>query len=128
MRALVLVFGAAALGLAVAAACSSAAPRYPACARDDQCAVAHEHDYCVEGRCVACRTAVDCGDREMCRAGRCKPDPNAPPPPVLDAGDDAEDDASADDDAGEPNQDEQQAPPESPRHVLPRGVRRFFGP
>ena len=128
MRALGIGFGAAALGLAVAAACSSAAPRYPACARDDQCAVGQKHDYCVEGRCVACRTAIDCADREMCRAGQCKPDPNAPPPPVLDAGDDADDDGSADDEAGEPMPEQEQAPPESPRHVLPRGIRRFFGP
>lgn len=129
MRAFAALSAAAALGLAIAVACSSPAPIYPACARDDQCAVRGRHDYCVGGRCVYCRTSVDCGDREMCAAGTCKPDPNAPPPPVLDAGSDGEDDGSAEAEAGEDDEtNEDPSPPESPRHVLPRGVRRFFHP
>ena len=122
------------IGLAAAAAlvfaafgpaCSSSA-RYPACERDQQCAVGAKHDYCVGGRCVYCRSAVDCGEREMCRAGECKPDPNAPPPPVLDAGEDGETDeaGSAEDDAGESQVDDEPAPP----RILPRGVRRILRP
>ncbi|HEY1954981.1 MAG TPA: hypothetical protein VGH28_05200 [Polyangiaceae bacterium] len=132
MRALASLAGAAMLVVAVAAACSSAAPRYPACARDDQCTAGSKHDYCVAARCVHCRTSIDCADREMCRGGECKPDPNAPPPPVLDAGDDADDDAATDEDSAAAGADDSteddHAPPESPRHVLPPGVRRFFHP
>jgi hypothetical protein len=122
------VFGAAAaaaLTAAVVLACSSSAPQYPACARDEQCAVSGKHDYCLDGRCVYCRTSVDCKDRERCRKGACEPDPNAPPP-VPDAGEDAADDAAPEDEAGQDQKDD--APPESPRHVLPQGVRRFFRP
>src|SRR5690348_3703153 len=97
MRGLALVGGASVLAIAIAAACSSASPRYPLCAGDEQCTLGATHDYCVDGRCVHCRTSIDCADREMCRSGECKPDPNAPPPPALDAGDDAEDDGSTED-------------------------------
>jgi hypothetical protein len=112
----------------VPAGCSSS-PRFPSCERDDQCTTGATHDYCVDGRCVFCRTSVDCGDRQRCRAGACEPDPNAPPPPP-DAGADAEDDGSFDeDDAGDvPSDEDDHAPPESPRRILPRGIRRFFGP
>lgn len=128
--ALVAAATACGLALVVASACSSSPPRYPLCQRDEQCVHGAARDYCLEGKCVHCRTSVDCGDREMCRGGQCKPDPDAPPPPALDAGGDADDDGSAEDEAGasDENDEESQAPPESPRHVLPRGVRRFFHP
>lgn len=118
------------LAIVVASACSSSPARDPLCRRDEQCVHGAARDYCLDGKCVHCRTSIDCGDREMCRGGQCKPDPNAPPPPVLDAGSDADDDGSAEDEAGvtDENAEESQAPPESPRHVLPRGVRRFFHP
>jgi hypothetical protein len=107
-------------------ACSSAGPRYPACERDDQCALSGKHDYCVAGKCVYCRTEIDCGERERCRAGKCEVDPNAPIP-RLDAGSDAEDaDAEPDDDANtEPTEPTERA---APPHVIPRGVRRFLRP
>ncbi len=86
---------AAAVTVAAVLACE-AHPRYPACESDAQCAVGGRHDYCVAGRCAYCRTAIDCGDRQMCRAGRCLADPNAPPPPAPDAGADAAGDAAPD--------------------------------
>jgi len=114
--------------VAIAVACSSA-PRYPACSRDDQCAVSGKHDYCVDGKCVYCRTGADCADRERCRQGKCEADPDAPPPRALDAGDDGEADASADEDASEnENDDDDDRRPASQRHVLPRGVRRYLRP
>jgi hypothetical protein len=122
--------------LSVALACSSA-PRYPACDRDEQCAVSGKHDYCVAtaaGRtCSYCRTSADCADRERCRVGKCEVDPDAPPPKALDAGDDAECDAGEWDDCGAPaeeagTKEDDNAPAESPRHVLPQGIRRYFHP
>ena len=68
----------------VALACKR--PAYPLCDRDEACAVGPRHDYCIDGRCVLCRSATDCGDRERCREGKCEADPNAPPPPSPDAG------------------------------------------
>jgi hypothetical protein len=112
-RAHVLVSAGAALVIALA--CSSS-PRYPACNRDDQCAVSGKHDYCVDGKCVYCRTGGDCADRERCRKGKCETDPDAPPLRALDAGDDA------------PTEDDEESPRGSQRHVLPRGVRRFLRP
>lgn len=124
------------LGLSVAVACSSA-PRYPACDRDEQCAVSGKHDYCVAmsggQKCAYCRTGADCADRERCRMGKCEVDPDAPPPRALDAGDDAECDAGdwgeckppPEHEAGTQDDD---APPESPRHVLPQGIRRYLHP
>ncbi len=70
-------------------ACSSK-PNYPKCTRDQDCAVLGKHDYCVVGACVYCRTTIDCGDREMCRAGACSLDPDLQP---KDGGDDAQPDA-----------------------------------
>jgi hypothetical protein len=64
-------------------------PAYPLCDRDEACAVGPRHDYCVDGHCVLCRSATDCGDRERCREGKCEADPNAPAPPSPDAGIDA---------------------------------------
>lgn len=64
-------------------------PAYPLCDHDEGCAVGPRHDYCVDGRCVLCRSATDCGERERCRAGSCEADPTAPPPPPPDAGIDA---------------------------------------
>lgn len=78
-----------ALGIGAVWACSSK-PAYPKCASDQDCAALGKHDYCVVGACVYCRTAIDCGDREMCRAGACSPDPNLQ---LKDGGDDAEPDA-----------------------------------
>ena len=88
-----------ALPAAVAIACSGHAPKYPACQHDDQCAVNGKHDYCVAGKCAYCRTTVDCGDRQRCRAGGCEADPDAPPLPEAgaDAGADAEEEAGEDD-------------------------------
>ncbi len=88
-------------------ACSSGAPKYPACQTDEQCAVGGHHDYCVAGRCAYCRTSVDCGDRERCRSGACEPDPDAPP--VPEAGADAEaNDAGAEEpgEGEEPSEDD----------------------
>jgi len=107
-------------GVGTAFACSSS-PRYPACDHDSQCASGGRHDYCVASRCVYCRTAADCDERQRCSAGRCEADPNAPP--LADAGSDAEPDAD-----GEAGTGEDEAPPESPRHVLPPGVRRYLRP
>jgi hypothetical protein len=70
-------------------ACSSK-PAYPKCTRDQDCAVGNKHDYCVAGACVYCRTTIDCGDREMCRAGACMLDPELQP---KDGGEDAKPDA-----------------------------------
>ncbi len=112
-----------AVAIGVAIACSSGA-RYPACERDEQCAVSGKHDYCLGGKCVYCRTTADCGDRQRCRAGKCEVDPDAPPPRLVDAGEDASE-ADAEPEAGDVDDD---APPESPRHVLPRGVRRYLHP
>jgi hypothetical protein len=127
MRVHVLV--SAGTALVIVLACSSS-PRYPACNRDDQCAVSGKHDYCVDGKCVYCRTGADCGDRERCRQGKCEADPDAPPLRALDAGEDGEADGSADEDAGaeEPPEEEEESPRGSQRHVLPRGVRRFLRP
>lgn len=61
-------------------------PAYPLCDRDETCAVGARHDYCIGGRCVVCRGATDCGDRERCREGKCEADPNAAPPPSPDGG------------------------------------------
>ena len=110
----------------VAIACSSAV-RYPACNRDEECSVSGKHDYCVSGKCVYCRTAVDCGDRQRCTAGRCEADPNAPPP-VVDAGDDGATDASDEEteEVTPPPADEEHG--ESHQHILPRGVRRYLRP
>lgn len=135
MRAAHVVVVCGALGVAFAIAitaplgCSSVA-RYPACERDEQCAVSAKHDYCVSGRCVYCRTSSDCGDRERCRAGACEVDPNAPLPSVLDAGDDSEagDDGGEDEAGEEPDDDPPARSPESHRHVIPPGVRRFLRP
>ncbi len=121
--------------LAVAIACSSSALKYPACERDLQCAVGGRHDYCVDGRCVYCRTGSDCGDRERCRAGKCEADPNAPPP-KLDAGDDADADTDEDDSGAPPTpvEEDDEGPRQrsgssrSPSRVIPRGVRRFLHP
>jgi hypothetical protein len=121
VRALSVVIG---IGVGVAFACSTA--RYPACERDEQCTVSGKHDYCVAATCVYCRTSVDCADRERCRAGQCEVDPNIPPPRALDAGDDAESDAG--DDAGGGVEEDDNAPRESPRHVLPQGIRRYLHP
>ena len=121
---------AAAAGIALVIACSST-PKYPACTRDEQCAVSGKHDYCVAGACVYCRTSTDCGDRQRCRAGKCETDPDLPPPKANDAGDDAADDGGdTDDDAGtEAPEDEssEQRPSTSPR-TLPRGIRRYLRP
>lgn len=127
----------AATTLAVAVACSSAALRYPACDRDDQCAVSGKHDYCVGGKCVYCRTGADCADRQRCRVGKCESDPDAPPP-KPDAGSDADTDADTDEeDAAAPPAEEDDESPSargrssgsrSPPHVIPRGVRRFLRP
>lgn len=126
--------------LGVALECSSAA-RYPTCERDDQCAVKGKHDYCVStdppeagrrdhkpGRCVYCRTATDCSDRQRCRSGKCEADPNAPPLVVPDAGEDADEEAGEDDEAGTGNEDESDKENESPARIIPRGVRRFLRP
>jgi len=115
-------------GVAGVGGCSSA-PRFPACERDEQCVSGATHDYCVAGTCVYCRTSVDCADRQMCRAGACVLDPNAPPSPAADAGEDADDGSAeaADDDAAPEDDEGDRAPDESPRR-LPRGVRRFFHP
>lgn len=80
VRLSVVAFAAA---LLVGAACASK-PVYPACKNDDGCAKGERHDYCVSGTCTQCRTAIDCGDRERCRGGKCEADPDAPirPPPV----------------------------------------------
>ena len=115
-----------ATAVAVAASCSSA-PRYPACNRDDQCAVSGKHDYCVDGKCVYCRTSSDCADRERCRQGKCESDPDAPPIRALDAGDDATDSAS-EEDAGEPEETDDESDRRPQRQILPRGVRRFLRP
>jgi hypothetical protein len=115
----------ATVALGVALECSSAA-RYPACERDDQCSVSGKHDYCVAGRCVYCRTATDCSDRQRCRAGTCEADPNAPPLVVPDAGEDADEDAE-DNEAGG-NEDESNRENETPARIIPRGVRRFLRP
>jgi len=115
---------AVALGAIVALACSSSSPRYPACERDDQCAVKGKHDYCVSGTCVYCRTSVDCGERERCRAGKCEVDPDQPPP-TDDAGPDASD--GGDEDADSDNPDDSHGARPVP-HVIPRGVRRFLRP
>jgi Cys-rich repeat protein len=116
--------------IVVGIACSSAA-KYPKCERDDQCAVAKKHDYCVAGACVYCRTSTDCGDRERCRAGKCENDPDLPPPRALDAGDDASGDAAEagdDDDAGtEPPESDDDHAPVNPRQ-MPRGIRRYLRP
>lgn len=86
----------AALGFALTATAASVAgcsskPVYPACRSDEGCAADARHDYCVAGRCVQCRTAIDCGDRERCREGRCESDPDAPPVVVpVEAGPDVE--------------------------------------
>jgi hypothetical protein len=107
---------------------SSTAARYPACERDDQCAVNGKHDYCVGGKCVYCRSGTDCADRERCRVGKCEADPDAPPARSLDAGDDADDADTEDADAsGLPDDEEERAAP-SQRHVLPRGIRRILRP
>lgn len=79
----------AALAIGAVWACSGKAT-YPRCSKDGDCAIAGKHDYCVTGACVYCRTATDCGDREMCRAGACSPDPDLQ---LKDGGDDAETDA-----------------------------------
>ena len=125
MRSLLAVGLFAVVGVLVT--CSSA-PKYPACERDEQCAVSGKHDYCLGGKCVYCRVSTDCADRERCRAGKCETDPNAPLPRALDAGDDADTDGSADEDAGDEKETDDEAPAASPRHVLPRGVRRYLRP
>jgi len=103
--------GAVLLATAFAAvvACSSGAAKYPACQTDAQCAVGGKHDYCVDGHCAYCRTSVDCGDRERCRAGACEPDPNAPP--VPEAGADAEADAASE--GGQDEEEGSEADPEA---------------
>ncbi len=112
-----------AIAIAVATACSSAL-RFPACERDDQCVVKNQHDYCVGGTCVYCRTSTDCAERERCRGGKCEVDPNIPIP--SEAGADAADDASDEDDAEAPDPEESRS--RSTPHVIPRGVRRFLRP
>lgn len=93
-----------ALAAVVGLACS-ATPVYPACKTDGACAHAEHHDYCVSGTCVQCRSAIDCGDRERCRGGRCESDPDAPiPPPPVEAG----------------------APPEDPDPPPPRKRRIYY--
>ncbi len=116
-----------ALPAAVAIACSAHAPKYPACQHDDQCAVGGKHDYCVAGRCAYCRTAVDCGDRQRCRAGACEPDPDAPPPPEAgaDAGDEAGDEAGDDDEQTQLQPDPDASPYEVRLRELERRVREL---
>ncbi len=121
-----LVISSAVTAVAIAVACSSS-PRYPACNRDDQCAVSGKHDYCVDGKCVYCRTSSDCADRERCRQGKCESDPDAPAIRALDAGDDAAADAS-EDDAGEGQESDDESPRRGQRQILPRGVRRYLRP
>ncbi len=133
MRPFAVLAAGASLALAMAigaeSGCSSSSgARYPACERDDQCAVSGKHDYCVGGKCVYCRTGADCADRERCRVGKCEADPDAPPMRSLDAGDDADDADTEDADASELPDDEEERAAPSQRHVLPRGVRRFLRP
>jgi hypothetical protein len=116
---------AAVLGLVVVVVACSSELRFPACERDDQCVVKNQHDYCVSGTCMYCRTSSDCADRERCRSGKCEVDPNAPLP--RDAGADASDeDASDEEDASPPDEEESRS--RSTPHVIPRGVRRFLRP
>lgn len=128
--------GGAALALAIA--CSSSASKYPACEQDLQCAVNGRHDYCLDGRCVYCRTGADCGERERCRVGKCETDPDAPLP-KLDAGGDGDADTD-DDDSGSPAAPTEEEDDDgerlrsrsgssrTPSRVIPRGVRRFLHP
>ena len=115
-----------ATGILVVLACSST-PKYPACQRDEQCAVSGKHDYCVAGKCVYCRASTDCADRERCRAGKCETDPDLPPPRALDAGDDAAEAGDDDDAAAEAPDDDTDRAPVNPRQ-MPRGVRRYLRP
>ena len=117
-----------ALPAAVAIACSSHAPKYPACQHDDQCAVGGRHDYCVSGKCAYCRTTVDCGARERCRAGACEADPDAPPLPEAgaDAGADAEDEAGGSEDEEDSSDgDEERRPPQVRLRELEQRVRQL---
>jgi hypothetical protein len=103
------VRGAAIRLLFAAAVCAcSRAPSYPRCERDDQCAVDGGHDYCVSGVCLYCRTAVDCADAEMCRAGRCLADPALARP-----------DAGAERDADAPEADAADLPVSADPRILP---------
>jgi peptidoglycan-associated lipoprotein len=45
-------------------------PEYPNCKKDEDC---KDHDeFCVKGKCVACRDAKDCKPGEECKGGRCE--------------------------------------------------------
>jgi hypothetical protein len=90
-RPFVAVAFAATAALALFGACGPK-PVYPACNSDVVCNQNGHHDYCVAGACAECRTAMDCGTRQRCRAGRCEADPDAPlPPDPVEAGPPPED-------------------------------------